>query len=106
MRAAALRARRRNARGERAGTPSSMAWRDGTHLACDGQAVGAVDALDDAPDVLDGGHERRELVLLEVGEAGDDTGGYYEDICGGREAVRSSLRPGSSRRTDGLGRWA
>ena len=81
---------------------------DITHLTGDSQPVGAVRTLDDAPDVLHGGHERRELVLLEVGEAGDDTGGYYEDICGGREAVKTSLRPGSSGRTDGLrlGRWA
>ena len=53
----------------------------GPHLAGDGQAISRVDALNDASDVLDGGHQGCKLVMAEVCKAGDDACGYDEDIC-------------------------
>ena len=69
-----------------------------THLAGDGKPVCTVDALDDAPDVLHGGHELRELVVLEVCQARDHARGYDEDICGmeGTADVRGRTRHGSA----------
>ena len=75
-----------------------------THLACDGQAVGAVDALDDAPDVLDGRHERGELVVPEVREARDDARGDDEHICGRTGARVRSRAGGGGGRDAGDGR--
>ncbi len=50
------------------------------HLAGDGQTIGAVDTLDNARDVLHGGHQGAELIMLEVREASDDARGDDEDI--------------------------
>ena len=50
------------------------------YLASDGEPVRGIHALDDASDVLHRGHQRRELVVLEVCETRDDACGYDEDI--------------------------
>lgn len=50
------------------------------HLAGDGQTIGPVDTLDNARDVLHGGHQGAELIMLEVREARDDARGDDEDI--------------------------
>ena len=69
-----------------------------THLDCDGEPVGAIDALDDAPDVLHGGHQSGELVVPEVREARYDARGYYQHICGGAgERLGGTRRAGDAR---------
>ena len=68
------------------------------YLASDGEPVCGIHALDDASDVLHRGHQRRELVVLEVRQARDHARGYDEDICGmeGTADVRGRTRHGSA----------
>ena len=77
-----------------------------THLAGDGKPICTIDALNDAPDMLHGGHELRELVVFEVGQARDNARGYDEHVCGQTREITSRGCEGRAEGTDVQGRWA
>lgn len=83
------------------------------HLAGDGQTIGPINTLDNARDVLHGGHQGAELIMLEVREARDDARGDDEDIWrparetlpAWHDAATGSVRA-RTRGTHDRGRWA
>ena len=61
------------------------------YLTSNSHTVCPIHSLDNAPNMLHGSHKRRELVLLEVCEAGDDACGDDKDIC--RSLRETPVRP-------------
>jgi hypothetical protein len=77
---------------------------EGAHLARDGKRVSGVRLLKHGADALDGAHERRELVLVEILQARDGPRGAYEDVFDARVRRGRSVRAREG--THGRGRAA